>query len=105
MFEYTYSKLPKSLRDKLYKAFVGIEISHRKLLKVIKKTSFKKEKMLLSWISRKITTLSIPSEALSTIQKICTAFDADLILNSEGTSKTDKDSDVKRKINAYYGIT
>jgi hypothetical protein len=107
IYSMTYSKLPKSLRDKMYLLIVGFEISYSKL-SVYLSYNYKsiKRKVMKELHKMYNEAEELSRDNYSSVVKIVEAFDEEMknFLNEFGIHITPKGNEVKKKIKEFYGI-
>jgi hypothetical protein len=110
VYEMTFSKLPKSLRDEFFSIITGVDISYEQVLKIWQKG---KEDLILKLATvataelAKVKKYAEDKKLLRNISKIVEIFDKridDVFLDVHKDYSTGKQKEVEDMVKRYYGI-
>ncbi|MFC1780263.1 hypothetical protein ACFLY9_01040 [Patescibacteria group bacterium] len=109
MYEMTYSKLPKSLRDEFYNIITGLDIKLKEIANILIGNKKSKLKEIIKLINEKIKDEKIyekREKELRSLNKLITAFDERAEKHLKGEIPEDKryKFEVNKRVKSYYGI-
>lgn len=110
IYEFTYSKLAKSLRDKFFDIITGVRIDFESLQQILRLDIKKIKSEFILYISKAIQQsedYNPEKEKLHVVSKIITCFDRELseMFSKTDTSGEDKASkEAQEKVKSFYGI-
>lgn len=106
IYEMTYNKLSKSLRDKFRLILIGIDIKLDDIMRLLKQEKKDVLTMMIRFIVSKLEDKIIETEVINSMCEIIKAFDEKSSeLFSKFITSTNKPSkEVEDKVKSYYGI-
>lgn len=109
IYQMTYSKLPKSLRDRFYEMITGVKIEYQKLVTALKSEKVQLLENFVALILERVAKIEEyvhAKEKLDIIRKIIAAFDQDAAscFLKGFTDVPERSEEVEEKVKRYYGI-
>lgn len=107
IYEMTYSKLPKSLRDKFQEVLSGFDMSYSDIRKIVMNKEERFEKLAILINRRLADNDDLEKAEIKRIQKYVEAFSekfAKLLKNAKKKVPDKTKEEIDKKVKSFYGI-